>query len=121
MSEAGYQESLTKYDDMFTDILREHKAKVKFYKVDGSIREMMCTLKGDLIPDEHKPTTSNKPKTVGLIRVYDLEMEGWRSFRVENVTQVDVYNDFGEVHQVYCGNIICQLDERKLNDCLASG
>lgn len=69
---------------------------VQFTKVkDGTVRDMTCTLNEALIPDEHMPKgevqVSNSDLTA---RVWDLEVEGWRSFRYDSVIRaVDNYQE----------------------------
>ena len=62
--------------------------EVKFIKVDGTNRTMMCTLKSDLIP-EHKryfnEESDNRKDNPDVIAVYDIEKEDWRSFKVKSV------------------------------------
>jgi len=60
---------------------------VSFTKIDGTIRNMECTTNLDLIPVEFHP--KQKESTVvpndKVIRVFDLENDGWRSFLADNV------------------------------------
>lgn len=60
---------------------------VRFTKVDGTIREMRCTLKSDLVPATE---SSDKERKVNesVLPVWDLDKEGWRSFRVDSVLDV---------------------------------
>ena len=62
---------------------------VTFTKVNGDQRVMTCTLKEDLIPSASKadPLSQKKIRTINdeVIPVWDLNAEGWRSFRVDNV------------------------------------
>lgn len=76
-----------------TDIslVREHLldgvVEVKFKKADGSIRTMQCTQAEYLLP----PTTkkSNHPQGETII-VYDLDSEGWRSFRIDRFIEAEL-------------------------------
>jgi|TARA_B110000261_G_scaffold149143_1_gene175556 hypothetical protein len=73
-------------EDMLTP-LQEGLCEVVFNKVDGSERIMTCTLVGDYIPDDQKPKgASTKPKSTETLAVFDINAVGWRSFRLENVT-----------------------------------
>lgn len=59
-------------------------ATVLFTKANGQIREMQCTLKEDIIPT----TTQRSNHTSGdTMIVYDLEVDGWRSFRLDRVIE----------------------------------
>jgi hypothetical protein len=74
-----------------TKLLNESKPlTVSFTKKDGTIRHMRCTTNLNLIPDEHHPKNkdNNSVSMVlndNVIRVYDLQNEGWRSFITTNV------------------------------------
>ena len=69
-------------------LLHGNIVEVKFIKVDGTDRTMMCTLKSDLIP-EHKryfnEESDNRKDNPDVIAVYDIEKEDWRSFKVKSV------------------------------------
>ena len=59
---------------------------ISFEKQDGSIRKMVCTTNLDCIPVEHHPRGSvNKLDSGDVMRVYDLELEEWRSFRYSSI------------------------------------
>jgi hypothetical protein len=60
--------------------------EVTFTKVDGSVRNMPCTLKEDLFP----PPTGNQkePRTQETLSVWCTDKSEWRSFKVMNVTAV---------------------------------
>lgn len=75
--------------------LRSGVCNVSFTKVNGEHRDMRCTLVRDMIPSEHQPTslvseeTESQPNE-SVIRVFDLTANGWRSFKVDNVTNFGV-------------------------------
>jgi hypothetical protein len=60
---------------------------VVFTKVDGSARRMTATLKPDLIPNNKTPDDATKSRKVNeeVIPCFDLELQDWRSFRVDSV------------------------------------
>lgn len=66
---------------------------VNFVKKDGSERKMKCTLMVDKIPSEKSPKGSEKAKSDEVLPVFDLENEGWRSFRWDSITSVEVIAD----------------------------
>jgi hypothetical protein len=74
--------------DEMVDALRAGIATVTFNKVNGDERVMECTLKEDFIPNDQLPKTDDEgvQRTIDVIRAYDVRAAGWRSFRVENVT-----------------------------------
>lgn len=60
---------------------------VTFTKVDGTKRDMHCTLKDFFIPaNKEAKSTKQIKENLDIIRVYDLESSGWRSFRIDSVT-----------------------------------
>lgn len=63
---------------------------VTFTKADGTERVMKCTVNPDYIPKESLPKDSSKSVTEEVQRVYDLEREGWRSFRFDSVKEFAV-------------------------------
>ena len=71
--------------------LQNNIVEVTFTKVNGEQRIMPCTLMADLLPAQ--PVTENKKtKAVNeaVVSAYALESSGWRSFRVDSVTNLRV-------------------------------
>lgn len=68
-------------------ILREGEVNVKFVKKDGSERDMRCTLKADLLPEQTDLEEQVQKKTPNpdLLAVWDLDKNAWRSFRVDSI------------------------------------
>lgn len=83
----------TKYsrDELLT-ALRNNKVVVTFTKVDGTTRDLYCTLKSDLIPQDKAPKNTKPIKeNDSIIKVLALdEADGWRSFRVDSVTGMTI-------------------------------
>ena len=72
--------------DTIVAFLKEGVLEVRFKKVDGSDRVMLCTLDPDRLPEqteEEKARAAKKNDSV--LSVWDVEKEGWRSFKVDNV------------------------------------
>ena len=72
---------------------------VEFTKVDGDVRRMICTLNPTMIP-QPIVTDSDEPKRIkskndDVCIVYDIENEGWRSFRYDSIMVVETKN--GEI------------------------
>lgn len=67
--------------------LQSRVCRVIFTKTNGEERNMMCTLDANLIPDpiEIKANKSPKPVNEEVLPVWDVDAEGWRSFRVDSV------------------------------------
>lgn len=71
--------------------LGEGVKTVTFTKKNGENRIMKCTTNIDVIlensPDFETPT-KEVPKKPGLLRVWDLDVEDWRSFNMYQVTDI---------------------------------
>jgi len=62
------------------------RAEITFVKKDGTDRTMICTTKTSSIPEEKQPVgESTLQENTDILRVYDIENEGWRSFRIDSV------------------------------------
>ena len=73
------------------DLLKE-TAVINFVKADGTERTMIATRNNDLIPAEHHPKEvvlaegqEPKPENTDIVKCFDLEANGWRSFRVDSL------------------------------------
>jgi hypothetical protein len=68
--------------------LKNNVCEVIFTKVDGTKRRMVCTLCEMYLPKqmelEESIQNNSTPKT--SISVWDVEKNGWRSFKIENVS-----------------------------------
>ena len=80
--------------ETIANMLRDSVVTVTFTKVDGSERVMKCTLMS-----EYVPATGNSASNQVLLQetgndnnisVWDVEANGWRSFRVGSVKSVQV-------------------------------
>jgi hypothetical protein len=74
--------------DSIYPILKNGVATVTFNKVDGSERVMRCTLNDAYLPEQHRGKGDMLTEVTNTLRVFDLDVNGWRSFRVESVTGV---------------------------------
>jgi hypothetical protein len=73
------------------NLLRENVLRIVFTKLDGSEREMFCTLmpetiEGTFSSDRQK----NPPINTRTIAVFDTQIQGWRSMIVENIISYSV-------------------------------
>ena len=64
--------------------------RVEFTKRNGELRKMDCTTNLDLIPESEHPS-EDRANYINeeVVRVYDINAEGWRSFRVDSVKVLD--------------------------------
>lgn len=67
--------------------LKKGEATVKFKKADKSIRVMRCTLEDEAVPTIDGKVGGEDKETV---TVYDLDKQGWRSFRLDSLRSVKV-------------------------------
>ena len=71
-----------------SSILHATTATITFLKKDGTERVMNCTLmRGVAIPHE-KTTDRTKEPNDEVCPVWDIDKQGWRSFRYDSVTKV---------------------------------
>lgn len=94
MTQDEFQEAKGAYHTF----LKGNVARVKFKKVNGDLRDMRCTLREDLIPRGIPAVVGEKSKTQmdtsdEVVAVYDLDADGWRSFRIDRVIEMRIAND----------------------------
>jgi len=77
-----------KEKDWLLTLLRERQIEILFTKKDGSERLMKCTLSESKIPAEKAPKGAERAKNDEVVAVFDLENEGWRSFRWDSIKAV---------------------------------
>jgi hypothetical protein len=58
-----------------------------FVKKDGTERQLICTLKPDLLPVQTDLEEAVQKKTANpdVLAVWDIENKGWRSFRYDSI------------------------------------
>lgn len=71
--------------DYLKELLTERLVTVEFTKKDGTVREMLCTLNKDRIPNEFAPKGTTKTRSEEALSVFDIEANGWRSFRYDSI------------------------------------
>jgi hypothetical protein len=79
-AQANVKENLIK-------LLQTGVSKVKFNKVDGTPAEMDCTLDTKIIPGIQSDIAY--VDNVDVLRVYSVDRQGWRSFRIANVISIE--------------------------------
>lgn len=68
--------------EQLLELLKTERVLVTFTKADGSQRDMVCTQRQDLIDSL---TFSRAQGPEGIVCVWDLEKEAWRSFKKDRV------------------------------------
>lgn len=88
---AKFKESSMK-DDLINE-LNKGEVLISFTKVDGTPRSMKCTLNMDFVPTDKHPIGKVEYKSPeGVQPVFDLEAQGWRSFRWDSLESYAVYD-----------------------------
>lgn len=74
------------------DNLTKCFAKITFYKTDGSLREMTCTLMSEYLPSyellDESPKIPRKEND-NVLAVWDIDNKDWRSFHVDSVVNIE--------------------------------
>ena len=81
--------------ELIQRILLEGEANVAFTKLNGERRIMPCTLSPELIPPEILESIVPIPKrqdNLDVLRVFCLNNQSWRSFRIERVFSITDVN-----------------------------
>ena len=81
--------------DELTSILTKNVATITFTKKDGTSRDMICTLREDILPPEFLNGTEQMEKksrksNPDVLPVWDVEKKAWRSFRVDSVEFIKI-------------------------------
>ena len=77
------------------------QSEVTFTKACGEVRVMLCTTQASMIPADFAPKGDSKvAECKDVVRVFDLEKNAWRSFRVDSVTKIVSMTEEGEVLDV---------------------
>jgi hypothetical protein len=72
--------------DALISLLKNEIVQVKFNKVDGTERVMICTLREDHVKPYEKVAEGREKKVnENIISVWDTENDGWRSFRFDSI------------------------------------
>jgi hypothetical protein len=85
-----HKTSFSDFDrDAIFGLLKNNVATIVFEKVNGDLRKMKCTLKESMLP-KYTSEKSDKERKVPehTLAVYDLDEEGWRSFRLNSIKSV---------------------------------
>lgn len=61
---------------------------IVFEKVDGTIREMRCTLQSEYLPQMLTEETRLSQGNPEVLAVWDLDNNGWRSMRLDGIQTV---------------------------------
>lgn len=82
---------LNKFKGWLKGLLKRQKVTVTFIKKDGSVRNMYCTTNPTYIMFKDPSSIESKHERKAsndVLPVYDLETDGWRSFRWDSIKSV---------------------------------
>ena len=89
--------------DWVRNLLHSTAATVTFVKSDGTVRDMRCTLNWNSIPLDQQPKTvdltesrQRKAPSEESLRVFDLDINEWRSFRFDRLQRITATIDFDQ-------------------------
>lgn len=68
--------------------LQTEVLEITFTKVNGDKRVMNCTLMEGILPSNTTENETDKKVNETILSVWDIDAKGWRSFRMDAVTQV---------------------------------
>ena len=74
--------------NILLEALTKHECTVTFTKVNAETRIMPCTLKEDLVPKIE--SKGIKKPNESVVSVWCLDKKEWRSFRVDNVVDLQI-------------------------------
>jgi hypothetical protein len=82
-----------KVKDILLETLKVEEMTITFTKKDGTDRVMRCTLSPELLPQvveqTEKTSKTTKKKSDDVLSVWDLDANGWRSFRWDSVKALE--------------------------------
>ena len=77
--------------------LTDNVMHIVFVKANEEKREMKCTLRSDILPpppvSKSQETREEKSVNLDTIRCWDIDKEGWRSFRLDSIISYDVIEE----------------------------
>jgi hypothetical protein len=89
--------SIYQRDTVLKD-LRQNVIEVHFTKVNGETRAMRCTLMPEQLPPKYlEEQTAEKEfhrTNTDTIRCWDVQAGGWRSFKIDSVTYMQVVANY---------------------------
>ena len=87
--------------DKLLNDLRENVIEVHFKKVNGEFRAMRCTLPPRLLPESYSASENEQEiekqfhqKNQDVLAVWDVQKNGWRSFRIDSVNYCQVIDGY---------------------------
>jgi hypothetical protein len=89
MSSEKFEFKTKKEKDWLLGLLQSEIVELTFTKKDGTERIMKCTLSELKIATEFAPKGVERSKKDEAVAVFDLENNGWRSFRWDSLKNIN--------------------------------
>jgi len=95
----GFQELKATFEKSEIEQALDEGATVSvvFTKADGTERTMLCTKNSEVISEQYtapeKKSTRERKDISGVVAVFDLEKNDWRSFRLDSVKSYMVFEE----------------------------
>ena len=95
----GFQELKASFEKSEVEQALDEGATITvvFTKADGTERTMLCTKNPEVIAENYtapeKKTARERKDTPGVVAVFDLEKNDWRSFRLDSVKSYMIFED----------------------------
>ncbi len=80
---------MTKKREILVEGLKKNVMRITFTKVNGDERVMLCTLHDSILP-EQLISEIKKKVNPDTLSVWDLDNNGWRSFRLDSIKEMKV-------------------------------
>jgi hypothetical protein len=75
------------FRDWLVGLLRTGNVTVTFQKKDGEMRDMLCTLREELLPKVEQGRKTDR-QNINSLPVFDVNKNEWRAFRYDSVKQI---------------------------------
>lgn len=82
-------EDRAEFKRWISELLHVGPVKVSFVKKDGTLRDMNCSLKSELVQDYVKKTDKTKETSPDVCPVFDVDKQEWRSFRYDAIRAIN--------------------------------
>jgi len=95
-TEANERNRMKLTKEELVETLKANICKVTFTKLNGEVREMPCTLREDVVPVYERKTplkeaaVTEESNINPTLSVWCMDKKEWRSFRVDNVTKINI-------------------------------
>ena len=79
--------------EILVEGLKNNLMTVKFVKLNGDERTIDCTLHESILPEKPisgYPNTIKKKENQDVLSVWDIDKDGWRSFRLDSIKEFKV-------------------------------